>query len=163
MLYVAEYASPVGTLYLGLTDSAVKQIRFTSISEGVSLPSKGGARALAERLYGQLNAYFSGKRVLFDVPLELDGTEYRKRVWKALLDIPFGQTISYKELARRVGSGARAVGQANHHNPVNIIVPCHRVVGLDGSLTGYGGGVDRKQWLLDHEKASIGIIGKSMM
>lgn len=152
-LYETEYPSPAGMLYLGLTDTAVKRIDFTAMPEAVPLPSGGDAAVLAERVRGQLDEYFSGRRTEFDLPLEFGGTEYQKRVYAALLDIPYGQTISYGELARRVGSGPRAVGQANHRNPISIVVPCHRVIGADGSLTGYGGGVDRKQWLLQHEKA----------
>jgi methylated-DNA-[protein]-cysteine S-methyltransferase len=103
----------------------------------------------------QLEAYFAGTRHEFDVPLDLEGTAFQRRVWAGLCDIPYGETISYGELARRVGSpkASRAVGLANGRNPVAIIVPCHRVIGADGSLTGYGGGLDRKVWLLEHERA----------
>ena len=102
----------------------------------------------------QLEAYFGGSRETFDVPLELAGTDFQRRVWAGLLDIPYGETISYGELARRVGrpGASRAVGLANGRNPVAIIVPCHRVIGANGTLTGYGGGLDRKVWLLDHER-----------
>lgn len=104
---------------------------------------------------GQLMEYFEGKRRVFDLPLAPEGTAFRKRVWTALLDIPWGETISYGELARRVDNpkGVRAVGQANHHNPIPILIPCHRVVGADGSLTGYGGGVELKRALLALETA----------
>lgn len=104
---------------------------------------------------GQLMEYFEGKRRVFDLPLAPEGTAFRKRVWTALLDIPYGETISYGELARRVDNpkGVRAVGQANHHNPIPILIPCHRVVGADGSLTGYGGGVELKRALLALETA----------
>jgi methylated-DNA-[protein]-cysteine S-methyltransferase len=101
----------------------------------------------------QLEEYFSGKRRIFELPLRLNGTEFQQRVWHALTEIPYGQTWSYGELAKRVGNpnASRAVGLANGRNPVAILVPCHRVIGADGSLTGYGGGVERKQWLLAHE------------
>src|SRR4029079_15469667 len=100
-------------------------------------------------------AYFDGRLREFDVPLSLHGTDFQLRVWHALCEIPFGQTISYAELARRLGKpqAMRAVGAANGRNPVSIIVPCHRVVGSTGSLTGFGGGLPRKRWLLDHEGA----------
>ena len=101
----------------------------------------------------QLDAYFAGELTRFDVPLAPRGSEFQQRVWAALQEIPYGRTESYGELAERIGSpgGARAVGLANGKNPIGIIIPCHRVVGADGSLTGYGGGLDRKQQLLDLE------------
>ena len=101
----------------------------------------------------QLRDYFDGKRKRFDLPLAGVGTEFQKTVWKALCDIPYGETISYGELARRIGQpkAARAVGLANGSNPISIIVPCHRVIGANGTLTGYGGGLPRKKWLLEHE------------
>jgi methylated-DNA-[protein]-cysteine S-methyltransferase len=103
--------------------------------------------------HAQLRAYFAGELREFDVELELSGTGFQREVWQALREIPYGETISYGELAVRVGrpGASRAVGLANGRNPVAIIVPCHRVIGADGSLTGYGGGLDRKTWLLEHE------------
>ncbi len=103
----------------------------------------------------QLQEYFAGTRTSFDLGLDLAGTSFQRRVWHELLNIPFGQTTSYRELAGRIGhpAAARAVGAANGHNPISIIVPCHRVIGGDGSLTGYGWGTKRKAWLLDHERA----------
>jgi methylated-DNA-[protein]-cysteine S-methyltransferase len=110
----------------------------------------------------QLRAYFAGELRDFDLPLALDGTDFQRRVWNALRDIPFGTAISYGELARRIGqpSASRAVGAANGRNPVAIIVPCHRVIGADGALTGYGGGLDRKRWLLQHEADIVSRNGK---
>lgn len=101
----------------------------------------------------QLDAYFDGELTRFEVPLAPHGSEFQQRVWAALQEIPYGRTESYGELAERVGSpgGARAVGLANGKNPIGIIIPCHRVVGADGSLTGYGGGIERKKQLLDLE------------
>ncbi|HEY8303242.1 MAG TPA: methylated-DNA--[protein]-cysteine S-methyltransferase [Solirubrobacteraceae bacterium] len=103
----------------------------------------------------QLNAYFAGELTDFELPIEMNGTDFQRRVWAALCEIPYGETISYGELARWVGNpkASRAVGLANGRNPVAIVVPCHRVIGADGSLTGYGGGLDRKVWLLEHEAA----------
>jgi methylated-DNA-[protein]-cysteine S-methyltransferase len=103
----------------------------------------------------QLAEYFAGRRDTFDLPLRLHGTAFQRRVWTALREIPCGQTWTYGQLAAHIGSPAasRAVGLANGKNPVGVIVPCHRVVGADGSLTGYGGGLHRKQALLDHERA----------
>jgi methylated-DNA-[protein]-cysteine S-methyltransferase len=106
----------------------------------------------------QLREYFDGERTGFDVELTLDGTAFQQCVWAALRGIPYGQTISYGQLADRIGqpSASRAVGLANGKNPVGIIVPCHRVVGADGGLTGYGGGIERKRYLLAHEQRVSG-------
>lgn len=101
----------------------------------------------------QLAEYFAGAREAFDVPLRLHGTAFQRTVWTALLDIPFGQTRSYRQQAQHIGQPAavRAVGAANGQNPISIIVPCHRVIGASGALTGYGGGIERKRWLLARE------------
>jgi methylated-DNA-[protein]-cysteine S-methyltransferase len=106
----------------------------------------------------QLKSYFAGELTSFDLPLSLEGTDFQRAVWAGLRDIPYGETISYGELARRIGqpSASRAVGLANGRNPVSIVVPCHRVVGSDGSLTGYGGGLGRKQYLLALEQRVSG-------
>jgi len=105
----------------------------------------------------ELDSYFKGKLKKFTVPLNLEGTPFRKKVWEALLQIPYGETLSYKDISIMVDNpkAFRAVGGANHNNPVSIIVPCHRVIGSDGSLTGYGGGIENKKWLLDFEKKHI--------
>jgi methylated-DNA-[protein]-cysteine S-methyltransferase len=101
----------------------------------------------------QLTEYFDGTRREFDLPLRLQGTVFQQRVWRQLTEIPYGQTWSYGQLAQRIDkpSASRAVGLANGRNPISILVPCHRVIGADGSLTGYGGGIERKRWLLVHE------------
>ena len=101
----------------------------------------------------QLDEYFEGRRAAFNLPLEPEGTPFQRRVWRALEEIPYGETVTYSELARRIGrpTAARAVGAANGRNPISVIVPCHRVIGADGTLTGYGGGIERKQFLLDLE------------
>jgi methylated-DNA-[protein]-cysteine S-methyltransferase len=110
----------------------------------------GGPLPTAAR---QLREYFAGHRKVFDLPLALHGTEFQKRVWLQLTKIPFGETWSYGQLAKRLDNpnACRAVGLANGRNPIAVIVPCHRVIGADGSLTGFGGGLPRKQWLLAHE------------
>jgi methylated-DNA-[protein]-cysteine S-methyltransferase len=101
----------------------------------------------------QLEEYFAGKRKVFELPLKMQGTEFQKRVWLQLTKIPFGETWSYGQLAKTLDNpnGSRAVGLANGRNPIAVIVPCHRVIGADGSMTGFGGGIPRKQWLLAHE------------
>jgi methylated-DNA-[protein]-cysteine S-methyltransferase len=111
----------------------------------------------------QLAAYFAGELTEFDVPLDMTGTDFQRRVWQGLRQIPFGETWSYAQLAGKVGNAkaCRAVGLANGRNPIGIIVPCHRVIGADGSLTGYGGGLDRKSWLLDHERRVLARLATS--
>ena len=107
----------------------------------------------------QLDEYFAGRRTEFDVSLEMEGSPFQRSVWRALQDIPYGETISYGELARRVGPPAtpRNVGSTNGRNPISVIVPCHRVIGADGSLTGYGGGLERKRLLLDLEAGVLAL------
>jgi methylated-DNA-[protein]-cysteine S-methyltransferase len=152
-MYTTIHASPVGDILL----RADHQGRLTELylrHDGAARDTGGPFEAVRE----QLDAYFSGELETFDVPLALDGTDFQLRVWDQLTRIPFGETISYSELARRLGDPklVRAVGLANGRNPVSIIVPCHRVIGADGSLVGYGGGLERKQWLLEHEAVASG-------
>lgn len=143
----AVYDSPCGRLKIGYTDTAIRYVLFTD-EKGIGKPSE-----LSERAATQLTEYFSSKRKDFDLPLEPQGTEFRKKVWSALMEIPYGETRSYKDIAERIGNpkACRAVGGANNKNPISIIIPCHRVVGADGSLVGYGGGLDKKTMLLDLE------------
>ncbi len=112
--------------------------------------------ALLTEAEKQLEQYFTGKRKEFTLPIQAKGTAFRQEVWQALLTIPYGETISYKELANRVGNpkAIRAVGGANHNNPISIIIPCHRVIGTDGNLTGYGGGLETKRYLIQLEKGN---------
>ena len=120
--------------------------------------SPEGSSPVLEEAARQLEAYFDGDLVTFDLPLELNGTEFNRRCWLALPSIPYGQTVSYGEQARRLGLGndaARAVGAANGRNPLPIVLPCHRVIGADGSLTGFGGGLHVKRFLLEHEGALL--------
>jgi methylated-DNA-[protein]-cysteine S-methyltransferase len=148
--------SPVGTLTLTAVDGRLTGLhmdgkRHAPTSSEDWERDDDGLAAVVD----QLEAYFAGSRETFDVPLDLQGTDFQRRVWAGLLEIPYGETMSYGELARRVArpGASRAVGLANGRNPVAIIVPCHRVIGADGTLTGYGGGLDRKVWLLDHERS----------
>jgi methylated-DNA-[protein]-cysteine S-methyltransferase len=109
----------------------------------------------------QLNEYFAAERTVFDIPLVLEGAPFEREVWHALQEIPYGETVSYGEIARRVNqpSAARAVGLANGRNPIAVIVPCHRVIGADGTLTGYGGGLERKRLLLELEQGQTSLLG----
>jgi methylated-DNA-[protein]-cysteine S-methyltransferase len=150
--------SPVGPLTLVMADGALAGLYMQTQRHmpppevfGAAAEDTGGLFAEAE---GQLRDYFAGRRTEFDLPLALAGTPFQRRVWAELQEIPYGETISYGELAQRIGrpTAARAVGLANGRNPISIIVPCHRVIGADGSLTGYGGGMDRKQHLLTFER-----------
>jgi methylated-DNA-[protein]-cysteine S-methyltransferase len=146
--------SPVGPLTLAGEDRRLMHLRMV---DQTYEPSHDGwepdDEAFPEAVE-QLEAYFAGDRTEFDLELDLVGTGFQRRVWTALLTIPYGETRSYGEIARQIGApGAfRAVGLANGHNPIGIIVPCHRVIGSNGSLTGYGGGLDRKRALLELEK-----------
>lgn len=140
--------SPVGRLLLMEKDGAVTALRRT---EDALLPPETPLLAEAVR---QLRAYFDGTLTVFDLPVSVSGTPFQEACWAALRDIPYGTTVTYAEQARRIGRprAARAVGDANHRNPVWILLPCHRVVGANGALTGYGGGLEMKAWLLAHEK-----------
>lgn len=117
-----------------------------------------GNHPLLDQLEAELDGFFNGKLTEFTVPLDCPGSEWQTKVWNALIEIPYGQTVSYGQLAARLGNpgGARAVGLANGQNRVSIVVPCHRVIASDGTLHGYGGGLPRKRWLLDHEAVHSG-------
>jgi methylated-DNA-[protein]-cysteine S-methyltransferase len=148
--------SPVGTLTLTAVDGRLTGLHMDGQRHApASSPEWERDDDGLVDVVEQLDGYFAGSRSTFDVPLALEGTEFQRRVWSGLLEIPYGETMSYGELAARVGNpgASRAVGLANGRNPVAIIVPCHRVIGADGTLTGYGGGLDRKVWLLDHERS----------
>lgn len=144
-------ASPVGRLRIDADNTGICGVNRTE--EALCSPEE----PLLADCARQLAEYFSGTRRVFDLPLHPVGTAFRMKVWSELQQIPYGQTITYGELARRVGNarGSRAVGGANHHNPISIIIPCHRVIGADGSLTGYGGGLDMKEALLRLEGSLI--------
>ena len=120
-----------------------------------------GTHPILEQLRDEMDQYFAGARRTFDVPLACGGTPFQRAVWEALLHIPYGQTVSYAQLAGRIGrpGAQRAVGLANHHNPIAIVIPCHRVVNQDGKLGGYGGGLWRKQFLLELEQRQGGVPG----
>jgi len=149
-MYYTWMESPVGRLLLVGDEAGLRKILFRGKPE----PGwREDPLALAEPVR-QLRAYFAGELHQFDLPLAPEGTPFQLRVWRELCNIPYGQTISYGELARRIGSpnASRAVGLANGANPISIVVPCHRVIGSNGKLTGYGGGLDNKERLLALER-----------
>jgi len=159
-LFFSTYDSPVGTLTLVAGETGLRAVvwpgrdwRHVGLA-GVS--AEPGRSRVLDRAALELDEYFAGDRTTFDVPLELEGTDFQLAAWRALGDIPYGETRSYSEQAARIGrpSAVRAVGAANGRNPVSIVLPCHRVVGSNGALRGFGGGLDVKEWLLEHESAA---------
>ena len=144
----AYYDSPIGLIEIGGTSDGITSLFFVEERR-----PEIATNDACEEAVRQISEYFAGSRQEFDLPVTMEGTEFQRQVWQELQRIPFGQTVSYGDLARSIGkpSAVRAVGAANGDNPVSIIVPCHRVIGSNGGLTGYGGGLPRKQWLLKHE------------
>jgi len=152
-LFYSHMSSPVGSLLLVVSDSALVRLEFDR--DPAQVPANAAASKEKTAPYvRQLEEYFRGERQHFDFSLDLRGTEFQKRCWQALLEIPYGETRSYADIARAVANprGFRAVGMANNRNPIAIVVPCHRVLASDGTLCGYGGGLDVKQKLLELEK-----------
>ena len=148
--------TPIDRLIVASNGAAVAGVWMANAApDDVGWDQRRGTDAVLAEARVQLTAYFDGRLRTFELPLAPNGTKFKRRVWTALTGIPFGTTISYAELANRVNNTAavRAVGAANGRNPIPIIVPCHRVIGSDGSLTGFGGGIGRKHWLLRHEGA----------
>ncbi len=149
-IYKAHYSSPLGPVEITATERGIASILF--VKDAVELPTSKSA--LLEECLEQLDEYFQGRREQFSVAVCQPGTPFQERVWQELSHIPFGRTASYLDIAVNLGDrkAVRAVGGANGHNRVNILVPCHRVIGSNGKLTGYGGEVWRKEWLLKHEQ-----------
>ena len=149
----AIISTPLGFIEINGDQDALVSVIFLD-SEGCKV-----SESISDELKDpveQLNEYFEGKRQVFSLKLSPEGTDFQKRVWKQLEEIPFGKTISYQQMANQLGDPKviRAAASANGKNPISIIIPCHRVIGSDGSLTGYAGGLQRKKWLLDHESPS---------
>lgn len=146
------FKSPLGWLELTAENDLITRVDFVSVSDIDS-----GESAVLDLCQQQLEAYFAGTLTEFTVPLSVEGTDFQIRVWSVLQTIPFGTTWSYGDLAKCIGNpkASRGVGGANNHNPIAIIIPCHRVIGANGQLTGYAGGLDRKQALLEHEKSVL--------
>jgi methylated-DNA-[protein]-cysteine S-methyltransferase len=149
-MHETTFTSPLGPIRLVADGTALRELTFGEAGASDDSPVLAAACA-------QLGEYFAGTLTEFDLPLALEGTTWERRVWEALLEIPYGTTLSYGELAARIGapSAARAVGAANGRNPISIVVPCHRVIGASGALTGYGWGVERKSALLDLERGAL--------
>ncbi len=149
VFHTAYYTSPIGVIQLIEENNVLTVAHFLDqpISESLS------SSELLNEAFWQLDEYFSGARTEFHLPLHVGGTDFQQSVWNKLIQIPFGKTITYLQLAKRLGNvkSIRAAASANGKNPLAIIIPCHRVIGANGNLTGYAGGLHRKQWLLDHE------------
>jgi methylated-DNA-[protein]-cysteine S-methyltransferase len=158
MMVYTQIESPVGPLLLVADDAGLRQILFVNGRHHARPePSWTEDAAPLEKTVSQLRSYFAGEREQFDLQLAPEGTKFQQEVWRRLCDIPFGETISYGELARRIGNpqASRAVGLANGSNPIPIVIPCHRVIGSNGKLTGYGGGLPIKEKLLALEKKQL--------
>ena len=153
----AYFESPIGRIEISCIEDAIVSISFMNAD---AASSRSSYNQVLGRTIEELTEYFDGALTQFDTPLLPTGTEFEKQVWKSLLDIPFGETCSYIDIANRMRNpgAVRAVGRANGSNPIAIVIPCHRVVGADGSLTGYSGELWRKRWLLDHEARIAGKI-----
>jgi methylated-DNA-[protein]-cysteine S-methyltransferase len=148
--------TPIGTLTLAGTDTGLRAVWFAGQEPSRAADAAGSASArppVLDAAAAQLDEYFAGQRTAFDLPLDVRGPYFQRQAWLALASIPYGSTVSYGEQARRIGypGAARAVGAANGRNPLPVILPCHRVIGANGSLTGFGGGLGTKRWLLEHE------------
>ena len=143
------YSSTFGDILIESNGKAITKVKLVDNKDVTPAPD-----TLTKKAAKQLDEYFSGKRKVFDLPLDPQGTEFQRSVWRALKEIPYGETRSYKQIANAIGNpkACRAVGMANNKNPIWIIIPCHRVIGADGSLTGYGGGIKMKQKLLEIER-----------
>lgn len=154
--FYTHYDSPIGRLLLTASTAALTGIYMSTEKHApvIATPWRENAAAFSA-VTQQLDEYFAGQRRTFDLPLSADGTPFQQKVWAALRTIPYGETWSYRDLAKAVGnlSAVRAVGTANGRNPLSIVVPCHRVIGSNGTLTGYAGGLSAKQWLLENEQA----------
>lgn len=148
MNYRDYLETPIGLLEVTASANGVTSVYFVERAEVAARPN-----AITDQTVSQLSEYFEGERTLFDVPIDPSGTDFQEAVWSELCKIDFGKTCSYQDIAAGLNNpkAVRAVGAANGKNPISIIVPCHRVIGSNGTLTGYAGGIDRKAWLLKHE------------
>ncbi len=151
----ATCPSPIGDILVVADDAGLRELHLPgSFASRADVSATGPAAATLTRVRRQLEAYFAGELTEFDLPLAPSGTAFQLQVWQALADIPYAKTESYGSVAARIGNpkASRAVGMANNKNPLAIVLPCHRVIGANGSLVGYGGGLPMKDWLLQHER-----------
>lgn len=154
MKYIFFYDSKIGTICLGEEDGYITDLCFKDVGDIDDYEYEVRETSLIKEAKNQLDEYFAGNRKGFNLPLKSSGTEFQQKVWKALQEIPYGETRSYSEIAEAIGNqkAARAVGLANNRNPISIFIPCHRVIGKNGRLVGYGGGLHIKELLLNLEK-----------
>ena len=154
-MHVAHFSSPIGKIQIVEENGFITNVSFEEPEKDGS-----GSSLVLDACVLQLEAFFKGRRTAFDLPLKPKGTAFQQSVWNELQNIPFGKTISYMDMAKRLGEPKviRAASSANGKNPITIIIPCHRVIGSDGSLTGYAGGLKRKQWLLEHESSQTSLF-----
>ena len=152
-------ANHEGVCLLEFTERENLEKQKTALQKSLKTEIVSGTNRVLRQLQKQIKEYFEGQRIEFDLPMVMTGTSFQKKVWKALQEIPFGKTMTYQSLTNQMGNpkAIRAVAGANGANKMAIIIPCHRVIGSDGSLTGYAGGIWRKQWLLDHESEQISL------
>ncbi|WP_211315187.1 methylated-DNA--[protein]-cysteine S-methyltransferase [Photobacterium lipolyticum] len=158
MIVYTQYQSPIGLLTIQANDHGLLGVWFqTQTTQPDTLGKLDSEHPVLKQAVSEFQEYFAGTRQIFKVPLAATGTEFQQKVWQALTTIPFGTTWSYQDLANVIGNpkAVRAVGLANGKNPISIIVPCHRVIGKNGKLTGYAGGIERKERLLKHEGALL--------
>ncbi len=153
MIYYSYINSPIGDIELAVADEGVVSVLFVTTIKKVLIKRETSSHPLLIETEKQLIAYFNKTLISFDLPLSLEGTEFQKKVWNQLTELPFGKTISYLELAKQLGDEKciRAAASANGKNPISIIIPCHRVIGSNGKLVGYSGNLERKSFLLNHE------------
>ncbi|MEM7358304.1 MAG: methylated-DNA--[protein]-cysteine S-methyltransferase [Pseudomonadota bacterium] len=149
--YLDNFDTPLGKMEITASENAVEAIHFVESLQPIK------ANAVTDQVKSQMLAYFAGTLERFDLPLSPQGTDFQKQVWKALTSVDYGKTCSYADIANKIKNpkAVRAVGSANGKNPLTIVVPCHRIIGSNGALTGYASGVDRKAWLLNHEANTL--------
>ena len=154
-MYIQYIESPLGPMQIDANEAGITAIAFVATAE-----QRSNSSALTQQAADQLLAYFSGQLTRFSLPLAATGTAFQQQVWQALCDINFGDTCSYAAVAEKLHNpkAVRAVGAANGKNPIAIVVPCHRVIGANGTLTGYAGGLDKKAWLLKHEQRQQALL-----
>ena len=161
MMYQQSLMTPLGELAVRASESGITQVQFLVATDIERSGNKEHGNSITALGIEQLSEYFAGERHIFALPLAPQGTEFQHKIWTALQTIEFGVSCSYGDIAKHIHqpTAARAVGMANSKNPIAIVIPCHRVIGKNGTLTGYAGGLDKKSWLLQHEQAAFKLVG----